>query len=47
MTVVQNGKTVIEKREIKGLTEIASHPNEGESGAIVSQVDHRGPDVMA
>jgi hypothetical protein len=42
VTVVLNGKTVIDKGEIEGLTAIASDPNEGEPGALILQGDH-GP----
>jgi len=42
VTVVMNGKTVIDHKEIEGLTAIASDPNEGEPGPFVLQGDH-GP----
>jgi hypothetical protein len=42
VTVVLNGKTVIDKGEIEGLTAMASDPNEGEPGPISLQGDH-GP----
>ena len=42
VTVVLNGKTVIDKGELEGLTAIASDPNEGEPGALILQGDH-GP----
>jgi hypothetical protein len=40
VTIVLNGKTVIDKGEIEGLTAIASDPNEGEPGALILQGDH-------
>ncbi len=42
VTVVLNGKKVIDAKEIDGLTAIAMDPNEGEPGPIVLQGDH-GP----
>jgi len=42
VTVVLNGKKVIDKGHIDGLTAIASDPNEGEPGALILQGDH-GP----
>ena len=42
VTVVLNGKTVIDKGEIEGLTAIASDPNEGQPGPLILQGDH-GP----
>ena len=42
VTVVMNGKTVINQKEIEGLTAIASDPNEAEPGPFVLQGDH-GP----
>jgi hypothetical protein len=42
VTVVLNGKTIIDKGEIEGLTAIATDPNEGEPGPISLQGDH-GP----
>lgn len=42
VTVVLNGTKVIDKREIEGLTAVASDPNEAEPGPIVLQGDH-GP----
>jgi len=41
-TVVLNGKTIIGKQEIEGLTAIASDPNEAEPGPFILQGDH-GP----
>jgi Domain of Unknown Function (DUF1080). len=40
VTVVLNGKTVIDHKEIEGLTAIAIDPNESEPGPIVIQGDH-------
>jgi hypothetical protein len=40
LTVVLNGKTVIEKGEVEGLTAIAVDPNEAEPGPIYLQGDH-------
>jgi hypothetical protein len=42
VTVVQNGKTIINKAEIEGLTAIAGDPNEAEPGPLYLQGDH-GP----
>jgi hypothetical protein len=42
VTVVLNGKTIIDKGEIEGLTAIAVDPNEAEPGPIYLQGDH-GP----
>jgi hypothetical protein len=42
VTVVLNGKTVIDKGEIEGLTAIASDAHEGEPGPFILQGDH-GP----
>ncbi|MGE5644983.1 MAG: DUF1080 domain-containing protein [Acidobacteriota bacterium] len=42
LTVVLNGKTIIDKREIEGLTAIAVDSNEAEPGPIYLQGDH-GP----
>jgi hypothetical protein len=42
VTVVLNGKTLMEKREIEGLTAIAADSNEAEPGPIYLQGDH-GP----
>ena len=42
VTVVLNGKTVIDKGEIEGLTAIASDANEGKPGPLMLQGDH-GP----
>ena len=41
-TIVHNGQKIIDKREIDGLTAIATDPNEAEPGPIVLQGDH-GP----
>ena len=35
-----NGKTLIDRKEVEGLTAIASDPNEAEPGPIVVQGDH-------
>jgi hypothetical protein len=42
VTVSLNGKTIIDRKEIEGLTAIASDPNEGEPGPFILQGDH-GP----
>ena len=42
VTVVFNGKTVIDKGEIEGLTAMANNADEGEPGPISLQGDH-GP----
>jgi hypothetical protein len=42
VTVVLNGKTIIDKGEVEGLTAIAIDPNEAEPGPIYLQGDH-GP----
>jgi len=42
VTVTLNGKTVIDKGEIEGLTAVASDANEAEPGPIILQGDH-GP----
>lgn len=41
VTVTLNGKTVINKKVIDGLTAIANNANEGEPGPITIQGDHR------
>jgi len=41
VTVTLNGKTIINKGVIEGLTAIANDPNEGEPGPITIQGDHR------
>jgi len=38
--IVVNGKTLIDRKEVEGLTAIASDPNEAEPGPIVVQGDH-------
>jgi len=40
VTIVLNGKTLIDRKEVEGLTAIASDPNEAEPGPIVVQGDH-------
>ena len=35
VTIVLNGKTLIDRKEVEGLTAIASDPNEAEPGPIV------------
>ena len=40
VTIVLNGKTLIDRKEVEGLTSIASDPNEAEPGPIVVQGDH-------
>jgi len=42
LTVVLNGKTLIDRQEVEGLTAIATDPNEGQPGPIILQGDH-GP----
>lgn len=42
VTVVLNGKKVIDKGEVEGLTAIASDANEGQPGPLILQGDH-GP----
>jgi hypothetical protein len=37
---VLNGKTLIDRKEVEGLTAFASDPNEAEPGPIVVQGDH-------
>jgi hypothetical protein len=40
LTVVHNGKKVLDKVEIEGLTAIADNPDEGEPGPFIIQGDH-------
>ncbi|HUS07124.1 MAG TPA: DUF1080 domain-containing protein [Bryobacteraceae bacterium] len=40
VTVVLNGKTIIDHKEIEGLTAIAVDPNESEPGPFIIQGDH-------
>jgi hypothetical protein len=40
LTVVHNGKKVLDKVEIEGLTAIATNPDEGEPGPFIIQGDH-------
>jgi hypothetical protein len=40
VTVVLNGTTIIDNKEIDGLTAVAVDPNEGEPGPIIIQGDH-------
>ena len=40
VTIVLNGKTLIDRKEVEGLTSIASDPNEAEPGPIVVQKVH-------
>jgi hypothetical protein len=42
VTVVLNGTTIIDKKEIEGLTAIATDPHEAEPGGFIIQGDH-GP----
>lgn len=42
LTVKMNGKTLIDHREIEGLTAVATDPNEAQPGAFILQGDH-GP----
>jgi len=41
VTVVLNGKKIIDKGEVEGLTAIASDPDEGAPGPIILQGDHK------
>lgn len=41
VTITLNGKKIIDKGEIEGLTAIATNPDEGKPGPIVLQGDHR------
>ena len=41
VSVTLNGKKIIVKQEVEGLTAMASDPNEGEPGPITIQGDHR------
>jgi hypothetical protein len=41
VSVTLNGKKIIDKQEVEGLTAMASDPNEGEPGPITLQGDHR------
>ena len=40
VTIALNGKTLIDRKEVEGLTAIASDPNEAEPGPMVVQGDH-------
>jgi hypothetical protein len=40
VTVILNGVTIIDNKEIDGLTAVAVDPNEGEPGPIIIQGDH-------
>jgi hypothetical protein len=40
VTIALNGKTLIDRKEVEGLTAIASDPNEAEPPPIVVQGDH-------
>jgi hypothetical protein len=40
LTVVLNGKTILDKVEVEGLTAMANDPNEAEPGPITIQGDH-------
>jgi len=42
VTIVMNGKEIISKQQIEGLTAIASNPDEADPGALILQGDH-GP----
>jgi hypothetical protein len=42
VTITLNGKTVIDKGEIEGLTAIAANSHEGKPGPLILQGDH-GP----
>ena len=41
LTAVLNGKTVLDKVEVEGLTAMASNPNEADPGPLTIQGDHR------
>src|SRR5262249_48802178 len=41
VSVTLNGKKIIDKQEIEGLTAIANHPDGAEPGPILLQGDHR------
>ena len=41
VSITLNGKKIIEKKEIDGLTAMANNPDEGEPGPITLQGDHR------
>ena len=41
VTIVLNGRTLIDRKEVEGLTSIASDPNEAEPGPIVCPGDQR------
>ena len=41
VSITLNGKKIIEKQEIDGLTAMANNPDEGEPGPITLQGDHR------
>jgi hypothetical protein len=45
LTVTLNGKTVIDRQVVEGLTAIATDPNEGEPGPIILQGDHGSVEV--
>jgi hypothetical protein len=40
VTVVLNGTTIVDDKEVEGLTAVAIDPNEGEPGPIIIQGDH-------
>jgi hypothetical protein len=40
LTIVHNGKKVLDKVEVEGLTAIANNPDEGEPGPFIVQGDH-------
>jgi Domain of Unknown Function (DUF1080) len=46
VTVISNGVTVIDKREIEGLTAVATDPNEAEPGPVTLQGDHGAVDFL-
>ena len=41
VSITLNGKKIIDKQEIDGLTAMANNPDEGEPGPITVQGDHR------
>jgi hypothetical protein len=40
LTIVHNGKKVLDKVEVEGLTAIANNPDEGKPGPFIIQGDH-------
>ena len=46
VTVISNGVTVVDKREIEGLTAVATDPNEDGPGPLTLQGDHGAVDFL-